>query len=697
VASRSIRTALSLGVTTGVVALGVVGVAAVAPAASAASAPSHPFPIHVTYQVGVMPSASQSSRDAAVEKAYDSWKSTYLIHGCASNEYYVSTKGDGDATNNGPVSEGQGYGMNIVPLMAGYDASAQTEFNGLWQLVQDHEDQYGLMEWQLDGKSCNYYSGGTPDGATDGDLDIGYGLILADEQWGGYKQAALTWLSNFYNHDVASDGHLKCEDDDSTADDSRPSDYMIDHLRAFAAYDPSHDWNKVVTKTESIVSEFTAAHSANYGLMSDFIRGANGTSPTPAAANYQEDQPDNIVGYNSIRVPWHLGTDALENGTSVAATSYATAVKESKCLKSFSGGKPGSVWPHMNLNCTGFDSSPDVGDTQAEEAGDSVGPAAMASGDQAWTDAIWNQLATNPFGDGYYGETIKMLVYVVMAGDYWNPAAAAAPANDFSVSASPSSGSVTAGSSSTATIGTAVTAGSAESVALSASGAPTAASVSFSPASVNSGGSSTMTVTTGSSTPAGTYPITVTGTASSGSHTTSYTLTVTSPSGGCTAAQLLGNPGFENGTTITPWTQSSTVGSAPINNDTADEPAHSGSWDAWLDGNGKADTDTVAQTVTIPTGCTATASFWLHIDTTENTTTATPDTLAVQVLNTSGNVLATLATYSNLNKVSGYAQHSVDLSAYAGQTITLNFSGTETDKNGGTTSFVIDDTAIQTA
>lgn len=40
-------------------------------------------------------------------------------------------------------------------------------------------------------------------------------------------------------------------------------------------------------------------------------------------------------------------------------------------------------------------------------------------GDQAWTDAIWTELAKNPFGDAYYGETIKMLVY---AGDYWNPA-----------------------------------------------------------------------------------------------------------------------------------------------------------------------------------------------------------------------------------------------------------------------------------
>ncbi len=47
----------------------------------------------------------------------------------------------------------------------------------------------------------------------------------------------------------------------------------------------------------------------------------------------------------------------------------------------------------------------------------------MAAGDQAWTDAIWTQLGSNPFGDAYYGETIKMLVTIVMSGDYWNPAA----------------------------------------------------------------------------------------------------------------------------------------------------------------------------------------------------------------------------------------------------------------------------------
>jgi endo-1,4-beta-D-glucanase Y len=390
---------------------------------AAATTPAHPFPTHVTYKVGVMPSASQSTRDAAVKAQYDSWKATYLVKGCASNEYYVSTKGDGDAPNNGTVSEAQGYGMNIVPLMAGYDTNAQTEFNGLWQLVKDHLDGQGMMEWQLDGKTCKYADSGTPDAATDGDLDIGYGLILADKQWGGYTTDAKAWLAKFYAQDVTSDGHLKCEDDGPSTD-TRPSDMMLDHLRAFAAYDTAHDWAKVITRTEAVISEFTAKYSSAYGLLSDFVVSANTTSPKPAPANYQEDQPDNIVGYNSIRVPWHLGTDALLYGSSTAAVSYSTAKLESACLKSESGGNPQKVYPHTNLNCTKRTTDGSgATDTQAEEAGDSVGPAAMASGDQAWTDAIWGELAKNPFGDAYYGETIKMLVYIVMAGDYWNPVA----------------------------------------------------------------------------------------------------------------------------------------------------------------------------------------------------------------------------------------------------------------------------------
>src|SRR5262249_14286913 len=122
-------------------------------------------------------------------------------------------------------------------------------------------------------------------------------------------------------------------------------------------------------------------------------------------------------------------------------------------------------------------------------------------------------------------------------------------------------------------------------------------------------------------------------------------------------------------------------------------PPRSGSWDAWLDGYGSTHTDTLSQRVTLPTACSSYQfSFWLHIDTAEHTTTTAYDTLKVQVLNSSGTVLATLATYSNLNHNTGYSQHTFNLAAYAGQQVTLKFTGSEDYTLQ--TSFVLDDTAV---
>ena len=217
---------------------------------------------------------------------------------------------------------------------------------------------------------------------------------------------------------------------------------------------------------------------------------------------------------------------------------------------------------------------------------------------------------------------------------------------------------------------------SGQTLTYSASGLPAGLSV-----------SSTTGLISGTPTTAGTYTVTATATDTTGaSGSASFTWTIASSGGSCTAAQLLGNPGFETGTAA-PWTASSGVIA-----DNSKEPPHSGKWDAWLDGYGKTTTDTLSQAITLPAGCTNyQLSFWLHIDTAETTKTTAYDTLNVQVLNSSGTVLATLATYSNLNAATGYVQHSFSLSAYAGQKITLKFTGAEDSELQ--TSFVIDDTA----
>ncbi|MCF3962226.1 immune inhibitor A [Streptomyces fuscigenes] len=163
----------------------------------------------------------------------------------------------------------------------------------------------------------------------------------------------------------------------------------------------------------------------------------------------------------------------------------------------------------------------------------------------------------------------------------------------------------------------------------------------------------------------------------------------TPPGGGggdCGGGQLLANPGFESG--ATGWSASDKV----ITN-SSDEPARSGSYKAWLDGYGAATTNTLSQSVSLPAGCPATLSYWLHVDTDETGSTAY-DTLKVQVLNASGTVLGTVGSWSNTNAAAGYQQHTADLGAYAGQRVTLRFTGTEGSKLQ--TSFVVDDTSLTT-
>ena len=152
----------------------------------------------------------------------------------------------------------------------------------------------------------------------------------------------------------------------------------------------------------------------------------------------------------------------------------------------------------------------------------------------------------------------------------------------------------------------------------------------------------------------------------------------------CTPAQVVANGGFESGTS--PWTQSSTG----VITNRAGQSAHGGTSFAWLNGVGSTSTSTLTQSVTIPTGCSsATLTFWLHTDTAETTTSTAYDKLTAKIGST------TLATYSNLDKNTGYVQKSFDVSSFAGQTVNVAFTGTE--DSSLQTSFVVDDVALDTS
>ncbi len=188
---------------------------------------------------------------------------------------------------------------------------------------------------------------------------------------------------------------------------------------------------------------------------------------------------------------------------------------------------------------------------------------------------------------------------------------------------------------------------------------------------------------------AGTYSVKETVTDNGGA-TNSKTQSVTVTSSGGGSSQLIVNGGFETGT-ATPWSLSSGV--LCSNSTCSGEAAHSGSWFVWLDGYGSRHTDTASQTVTIPSGkSTVNLSYYLHVDTAETTTSRAYDKLTVRIYSSAGSLLKTLVTYSNLNAASGYSLHTNSLAAYAGQTVTIKFTGTEDSSLA--TSFVLDDVSL---
>jgi hypothetical protein len=157
------------------------------------------------------------------------------------------------------------------------------------------------------------------------------------------------------------------------------------------------------------------------------------------------------------------------------------------------------------------------------------------------------------------------------------------------------------------------------------------------------------------------------------------------PGGG---SELIANGGFEG--SVQPWVNS---GSGAFYTNAGSYPHGGTSYDYF--GVNNSVTGQTYQQVAIPSTATGTLSFWLNVTSSETTTTTQYDKLFVEVRNTTGTLLATLATYSNLNKGTAgvYSQKSLNMAAYKGQTVRVQFRST-TDSSLATT-FRVDDVSLK--
>ena len=151
--------------------------------------------------------------------------------------------------------------------------------------------------------------------------------------------------------------------------------------------------------------------------------------------------------------------------------------------------------------------------------------------------------------------------------------------------------------------------------------------------------------------------------------------------------ELLTNGGFETGTT--PWTLSGQVSRST--------GAYPRTGVAYMIVNGvNNSTGTLYQQVTIPSGTSPSLNFGLNITTGEATGAPVYDRLFIEVRNTAGTLLATLATFTNQNSGTAGAyvlRGPYSLSSFAGQTVRIQFRGT--NDVSLPTSFRVDDVSVK--
>jgi subtilase family serine protease len=238
------------------------------------------------------------------------------------------------------------------------------------------------------------------------------------------------------------------------------------------------------------------------------------------------------------------------------------------------------------------------------------------------------------------------------------------------------------------------TAGTAVSLQISATDSASGQTLTYSATGLPAGLSisSSTGLISGTPTTGGTSDVTVSAEDTTGaSGSASFTWTVNSTSGsGCTPQQLLVNPSFGTGS-ITPWT--STPGVLASTSDGVPAQGNN-TYLAWLDGYGTAHTDTLAQTVTIPANCnSAVFTYWVDVNSTVTSTTRQAENnLVLDILNSSGAVVQTVPVATAANNGTSYVEYTTSLAAYIGQSITVEFTGTEV--SGGNTSFFEDTNAL---
>lgn len=294
-------------------------------------------------------------------------KPIYIIKGDATGSAEEWNIHNDSSLKIASTSEATGYGMIVFALMANKDPKAHEYFDGLLNLYLRN-----LSSTVINGRTLNTMSWMVPNkytttggvqpvrsgSACDGDMDIAYALLLADKKWGStssYANTSKTYrelaealiadirdfiISSDTNRVLMGDSYFGATDGTSSSttlagkfnhSSTRPSDWMVSHLKAFQSVVPSPKWGNAINEIYRILPLVSGDTT---GLAPDFVEDISGVASPGnksitatlytdggdeyTAKVYMEHWKDDMYGQNACRVPWRIATDYAHYGTSEA-------------------------------------------------------------------------------------------------------------------------------------------------------------------------------------------------------------------------------------------------------------------------------------------------------------------------------------------------------------------------------------------
>ncbi|MDB5023076.1 MAG: beta-glucanase [Mucilaginibacter sp.] len=378
-----------------------------------------PFPQHVSYFTGsIKPNhISQIRLDQLTLNFYTQWKKRYIKPGCHPGEYFIWFERKG---NKQCVSEGQGYGMLISVQMAGADPSAKSIYDGLYHYYKAHPGNHPfLMAWAQN-RNCRDVDKSS---AADGDMDIAYSLLLANTQWGSkgninYLKEANNLIGAIMQYEINPQTYSvllsdAIEYDSKDYYDTRSSDFMPDHFKAFSRATHDYRWTKVTNLNYRLFSILQKKSSPDAGLIPDFIVHLD-KKAQPAPPDFLESPYDGYYNYNACRVPWRIATDYLLTGDK---RSKIIVGKINSWIRGTTKNKPDNISAGYTL--AGNDIK-----NRYFEALSFIGPFAVSAmvdkKNQQWLNDVWDYLVNFKLKDyDYYDNSIKLQNMIILSGNYW--------------------------------------------------------------------------------------------------------------------------------------------------------------------------------------------------------------------------------------------------------------------------------------